>query len=613
MYSDPRLDTPPPQSQFRRPWSPDPYDPLPSNQNSRNIRPYHESHFPDNQYAPAEPDFQPDYGYNYLEYSGSAPRRRDPSDVSVEALDLADYAMTLRAHQADVYQGQYGRDMYPPSPPTHRPFANRPPSVVSRMDTLSSNTHASSSRGRNPPRRPFSLPPPSVQSRSSRHTHTTSPRSANSHTYRHTPNSNLSSPRQDPRSSQPDIDTAHFPAWSRNWYNNKPKPADDIYYTALPQSSWNPKRSPFDPGNTFPIDSFPQSSDPYDPYGHPSSSLGFDSSRDVLPWSSEPPEYGPVIDASLKEERMRMLEREFGPNAKGKGAAQSNGDFLDENGKPLVGTVDSKGQLVTKGPRKRMALRVTQILLSLAAAIPAIYAALVIKPKGTPPPSGTVAAYILYVFSILTVLLLLYLFAFRPCCCPGKRRKGGPGPGGNPLANGMMVLPVSGLPGGKKNKAKGKKGKNGKNGMPGDVQVNLIVDPNAFGGRQDEDDDSDTDDDETGSVPGSFDPASARRKRKRAKRRSVFAGLAMEEDWKKARSWAKKITAVDVLGIILWGATFIFILIGKRCPSGSFDGWCNAYNVSSAAACLLCVSFGVGIFFDVQDLHSSKASPRTRA
>ncbi|KAJ7741574.1 hypothetical protein DFH07DRAFT_926049 [Mycena maculata] len=585
MYSDPRLDTPPPQSQFRRPWSPDPYDPLPSTQHS---------YFPDNQYPATGPDFQPDYGYDY------APRRREPSDVSVEALDLADYAMTLRAHQANPYQGQYGQDMYPPSPPAHRPLANRPPSVVSRMDTLSSNTHTTSSRGRRPPRRPFSLPPPSVQSHSSRKSHPTSPRSANSH------NHPYPSLKQGPRSSQPDIDTAHFPAWSRNWYNNKPKPvmaANDIY-TALPNSSWNSKRSPFDPGNTFPADSFP------DPYDQPSSSLVYDSSRDVLPWSSEPTEYGPMIDSAIKEERMRMLEREFGPNAKGKGPATSNGDFLDENCKPLVGTVDAKGQLVTKGPRSRMALRVIQILLSLAAAIPSIYAALVIKPTtGTPPPSGTVAAYILYVFSVLSLLLLLYLFAFRPCCCPGKRRKAA-GSGGNPLSNGMMVLPVSGLPGSKKNKAKAKKGKNG---MPGDVQVNLIVDPNAFGaGRQDEDDDTSEDDNETGSVPGSFDPVSARRKRKRAKRRSVFAGLAMEEDWKRARSWTKKITAVDVLGIILWGATFIFILIGKRCPSGSYDGWCNAYNVSSAAACLLCVSFIMGVFFDVQDLHASKASPRTR-
>ncbi|KAJ7173995.1 hypothetical protein C8R43DRAFT_914559 [Mycena crocata] len=604
MYSDPRLDTPPPQSQFRRPWSPEPYDPRPSRQY------HHESYRGQDRYA--EPDFQPDYGgYGYPEYGGgSAPRgRREASEVSVEALDLADYAMTLRNHQANPYYGQFGQDMYPPSPPAQRPLA-RPPSVVSRVETLSSNTHASSSRGgRNPPRRPFSLPPPSVQSHSSRHSHPTSPRSANSHNYPYPPNSS----RQAPRPSEPDIDTAHFPAWSRNWYNKpKPTPASppDIY-TALPPSSWNSKRSPFDPGNLYP-ESFPQSSDAYDPYSHPPSSLGYDSSRDLLPWSSEPPEYGPTIDSSIKEERMRMLEREFGPNAKSK-VMENNGDFLDENGKPLIGTVNSKGQLVTKGPRKRMALRITQILLSLAAAIPSIYAALVIKPKVAAPPAGTAAAYILYVFSVITLLLLLYLFAFRPCCCAGKRKK--TGPGGNPMANGMMVLPVSGLPGGKKHKPKGgKKGKKGQSGMPGDVQVNLIVDPNAFGGgRRDDDTDSDEEDDgEGGSVPGSFDPASARRKRKRAKRRSVFAGLAMEEDWKRARSWVKKITAVDVFGIILWGAMFIYILIGKRCPSGSSEGWCNAFNVSTAAACLLCVSFGVGTFFDVQDLSSSKASPRTR-
>ena len=39
---------------------------------------------------------------------------------------------------------------------------------------------------------------------------------------------------------------------------------------------------------------------------------------------------------------------------------------------------------------------------------------------------------------------------------------------------------------------------------------------------------------------------------------------------------------------------------------------CNAYNVSSAAACFLCVAFGISVFFDVKDLHASKVSPRTR-
>ena len=39
---------------------------------------------------------------------------------------------------------------------------------------------------------------------------------------------------------------------------------------------------------------------------------------------------------------------------------------------------------------------------------------------------------------------------------------------------------------------------------------------------------------------------------------------------------------------------------------------CNAYNVSSAAACFLCVAFGVSVFFDVKDLHACKVSPRTK-
>ncbi|KAF7323098.1 hypothetical protein HMN09_00089900 [Mycena chlorophos] len=604
MYAHHNLDSPPPPSQFRRPWSPDPYDPLPSTSQSRFV----------NQGYAQDQDYQPDYGYgyNYPYGTSAAPRRqREASEVSMEALDLADYAMTLRAHpQNNAYPGSSRDAFYPPSPPAHRPLAS-PPSAVSRMDTLSSNTHSSSARAGRTPRRPYSLPPPSVNSHSSRRSQPTSPRSAASRNYPYGSGS-----RQPPRASDPEIDIAHFPAFSRTWYNNKPgatSPPDR--YTALPPSSWNNRRAPMDldAHDMFRPDARPQSVDPYDPYSHPASSLGHESTRDLLPWSSEPPDYGPSIDASLKEERIRMLEREFGPNAnKSSGLSASNGEFLDEDGKPLVGTVNSKGQLVTKGPKKRLALRITQVILSLAAMIPGIYAALLIKPTTKPPPSGTVAAYVLYIFSSLTVLLMLYMFAIRPCCCAGKRRKPTNGPGGHPMANGMMVMPVSGLPGGKKPK-KPKKGKKGMQ-MPGglgDVQVNLIVDPNAFGRQEDDLDDTDEELDEAG-MPGTYDPEAARRKRKRAKRRSVFAGLAMEEAWKMARSWLKKVTAVDVLGLILWGGVFIFILIGKRCPSGQFDGWCNAYNTSTAAGCLLAVSFGVGIFFDVQDLAGSKLSPRTR-
>lgn len=173
-----------------------------------------------------------------------------------------------------------------------------------------------------------------------------------------------------------------------------------------------------------------------------------------------------------------------------------------------------------------------------------------------------------------------------PCCI--RRNKGsGAAKGANPLANGMMVLPVQGLPGGKQNKkAKGGKGKkgNGTHMGGGDVQVNLIVDPNIFGGNRDEEDEEDDDEEEEtmwdwerSSVPGGWSSSNSnsgqKKKRKRAKRRSVFVGLAMEEEWKKARSFTKKIMAFDILGVLIWGTVFVIILLGKRCGIGEYDGW----------------------------------------
>jgi len=156
------------------------------------------------------------------------------------------------------------------------------------------------------------------------------------------------------------------------------------------------------------------------------------------------------------------------------------------------------------------------------------------------------------------------------------------------MNKGMMVLPVT-APGGKKPWKGGKKGK-GKYGAaggsvgPGDVQVNLIVDPKAFQppGTDDLDDDDDEDDDSvdegSGMMPGGYgyeERERARRKKKRRNRRrkGVVEGLKMEEEWKVARSWAKKMTAIDVGEMILWGAAFVFIMIGERCPSGGYQGW----------------------------------------
>jgi len=427
---------------------------------------------------------------------------------------------------------------------------------------MSSQSHAHSASSRPPLRRPFSLPLP-VHHRNFADSRPHSP-----YITHPTP----------PADVEFEIDVSQFPVWSRDWYKSNPLHSSSFDILTTPYLD-QAKHSPFDPG-----------------YNH---SYPSEPSRDVLPWTNDPPAYGAPIDADTKQERLRMLEREFGAKAKSK-----DGMFEEADGNPVIGSVDDRGRLITQGPKKRTANRVAQILLALAAAVPSMYAAIKIRPPSPPPPQAKLPVIVLYILSALTFLALLYLFCVHPLCYGGKRSK----PGGmGMMAGGMMALPVQVLPGGKDGK-KGKQGKKGGGGQ-GDVQVNLIVDPAAFGGRK-ESGDSEEEDEDDGSVPGDFDPR--RRARRRRPRMSVFEGLAMEEQWRSARGWLKKIMAFDVAGVVIWGAEFLLILIGKRCPSGQFDGWCNDYNVASAAACLLCISFGFSTFFDIKDLHASKASPRTR-
>lgn len=202
-----------------------------------------------------------------------------------------------------------------------------------------------------------------------------------------------------------------------------------------------------------------------------------------------------------------------------------------------------------------------------------------IKPAKSPPPKGTPATYILYVLSVVTVLATLYAFLIRPCCFGRRRKPGGPNING---PNGMMVLPVQHLPGGKEHKKGKKKGKKGMQGAgQGDVQVNLIVDPGMFGHG-----DSSSDEEEDNySTPGGWDgsqwggSSSARsgkhkaKRGRRARRRSVFAGLVMEEDWRRARGTLRRILVFDIVALLAWAAEFIYILIGERCPTNQFDGW----------------------------------------
>jgi hypothetical protein len=142
-----------------------------------------------------------------------------------------------------------------------------------------------------------------------------------------------------------------------------------------------------------------------------------------------------------------------------------------------------------------------------------------------------------------------------------------------------MVLPVHHLPGGNGEKNKNKKGKKDKQKGERDVQVNLIVDPTMFGhGRHSSDSESESD-----GAPewdGTQWRSSTRshhhghgRRRRGPRRRGVFEGLALEENWRTARKELKRLFVLDIIFLLLWSAELVYILIGKRCPANEYDGW----------------------------------------
>ncbi|KAI0320115.1 hypothetical protein OF83DRAFT_1169624 [Amylostereum chailletii] len=548
-----------------RPWSPDPADTLPS---------LHSLQQNDNRFP--------------SRHHSSRPQAEDPS---VDALDLADYANTLHRNAGPSYSYPHPHRPYleyPPSPPPTRPFsvASRDslqaPSLTSSPDTLSSQSPIPSYPSRSRSHRPFSLPP-SIPTASYPSIRTPPDQSPYSPIFADSRPSFDRLP-DDPSAPRSEIDIGHFPAWSRSWYANGAKGIRSSKQDLEQPAFFDPTFSPDDFSPRY-------SSGQFDPLTGASHA----SSRDVLPWSNaDPYDRGMPLDGELKEERMRMLEREFGANSVGRVSGK------EEDAENVVGSVDAKGKLVTQGPKKRLAVRVLEVILTLAIAASSIYGALGIKPTKQPPPQGKPSTYALYVLSVITFLVAIWLFLFRPWCCAGRRKPVGP-MGGGPA--GLAVLPVQGFNGGKQKKKKG--GKKGMHG-PADVQVNLIVDPSMFmPGHRGADEADTADEDESAALTSSH-------RSRPPKRRGIFEGLALEEQWKRARKELKWYMFFDLVCLLLWAIEFVWILMGEKCPPGDFEGWCNSYNVASAGACLLAVAFGVSIFFDVKDLHQSKLSPRTR-
>ena len=523
-------ESPPPSLSRPRPWSPDPIDPPPP------LRSFT---------GQSVPTFQA----NDSSWTSAIPPypRHDASDPSIDAMDLADYtrALNLRTYPSDPTYDDYSIPPPPASISVASHASLNPPSLVSSRGTLTSLSHNTTPlrhtyyRAFPPTIRGSSLTQPSVY---------VPPDSGlySPHTSHHP--LDAASSRGDVPNSE--IDISQFPAWSRGWYAKEGKSL-----RTGPQSEAS--RAPFfDPSYHASGLAWNQ----FDPYAATNSSC----SREFVPWSSnDAPNYDMPLDPELKEERIRMLEHEF-----------RSGTETAKEEEP-VGSVDQRGRLITDGPKKRVATRVIQTVLALVTAISMIYAALVchyipsrialtsvlqwIKTLSPPPPQSKPHTLALYALSVLTSLFLLYYFLFRPCCCGRRQKKRNPtglGPGG------LAVLPVQGLPGDKKKKKKGK-------GEQGSVQVNLIVDPtmlrSALG--QDDEESAELDDHST-----SLSQSQTGRNR-RPKRRSVFEGLALEEQWRAARKELKWMLLMDTIFFFLWAVEFIWILIREKCPPGGFNGW----------------------------------------
>jgi hypothetical protein len=522
MYSPSEV-SPPPSFSRPRPWSPDPTDPLPP------LRSFAVRTSPGRTSA-THP------------YPG-----HDAFEPSIDALDFADYARTLNRYPSPSDPDFAYDDYLLPPPPRSVSVASHaslhPPSLISSRGTPTSQPYntSSSTHGAFLPSGPvYSLRQPYVYNPLD-----------NPLVY----SPNISHPPLDATSSRggvpnSEIDISQFPAWSRGWYakdNKIPKtgPQSEVSHAPFFDPSY---RATGLAGN-------------FDPYAATNST----STRDFVPWSNnDSPNYDLPLDPELKEERIRMLEHEFRSGA------------VVPTEEPL-GSVDEKGRLVTGGPKKRVAVRVIETVLALGIAVSVVYAALVrcylsfrsalisvlqwIKTPKPPPPQSKPHTFALYALSVLTSLFLLYRFLFRPCCC-GRRRKKRTPAGFGP--NGLAVLPVQGLPGEKaKKKTKGKKGKR----EQGDVQVNLIVDPTIFGSLR-PDDEGNANPDELSS---SFSQSGASG---RPKRRTIFEGLAIEEEWRAARKELKQMLFLDTVCFFIWSAEFMWILMRERCPPGSFNGWC---------------------------------------
>ena len=107
-----------------------------------------------------------------------------------------------------------------------------------------------------------------------------------------------------------------------------------------------------------------------------------------------------------------------------------------------------------------------------------------------------------------------------------------------------------------------------------------------------------------------------RRKKRKAKKRKqlgMLAKIKQQAHWRLARKSLKWDCGWDVVLCLLWGAAAVMALaVGRKCPAGTAEGWCNLYNGAIACSVIATLLFLVAIWCDIVALRASKAPPGGR-
>ncbi|GAA5947711.1 hypothetical protein JCM3775_000719 [Rhodotorula graminis] len=378
--------------------------------------------------------------------------------------------------------------------------------------------------------------------------------------------------------------------------------------------------------------------------------------------------------AAALERRREQLARKFGgssgrPAATGVRAGARGARTEEEE----ATGVDAGGRLVTVGRRKRVFLRCAQAAGALLVGVCAIGAAFTHPVESAdhpaPAPKGSAPHWALIVLPFLSLSLTLYLFALHPCLYRRQRAREDPahGPGGAaPGALGVYPLVQPQQPSHSKRSWFGggdaRGGRGGGPGAGGGLSVNLVVDPRflpRFDGVDDAQRASDVERRERQQKKRRRKRQRRREERRRAAaaagegaglsssssssslsslssddsdpwtasrsaagprdstssnpRRALLSHLSHEATWRAARSFGKRIAAVDFACCVVWGAVSVWAIgWAGKCTPGVGEGFCNLFNSAEACAVLATVAFASSFALDCFDLSRAKLSPRMR-